>query len=36
MILVFMVYDELNEILYNNVLNINYEEKTVTVYHERA
>ena len=27
MIPVFMVYDELNETLYNNVLNINYEEK---------
>lgn len=35
MIPVFMVYDELNEILYNNVLNINYEEKTVVVYHEK-
>lgn len=35
MIPVFIVYDELNEILYNNILNINYEEKTVTVYHER-
>lgn len=35
MVPVFMIYDELNEVLYNNVLDIDYEEKIVTVYHEK-
>lgn len=35
MVPVFMIYDELNEVLYNNVLEINYEEKLVAVYHEK-